>query len=407
MIPSVLVLIASLIGIFTLLYKDVISQEMKKLMPEALIEDNPRRVDSTWPNDSLSNPAEAFSGGEVDMMQMDLAKCPPVDLEEDTFGIAVCSLVRDMYYQNEHGFRWNRALRMFGQVFLVMLTIGTQIFILSKVKQLVVAGNVHDIRESYSAYELAIYTKEHVYLNANQKYRGYKEWMPPLDVAVQRLNTMNDDDRESACKIPLSQPAFFFFVLLLWSLIVLGELRRATTLQMHITMLDTVESMDQSMKQEGDPEEMTYTIIGMTRFMKICITVLMFIPRMAIALYLLYVGCRFLLATSDFEGLILNAVALEFILLIKDLFYMSLVPARSHIDLSLTKINPYPKRLSPHWYNFATSFVYLGVTVIWVWFYMYHFQSVLPEYQWDVHEVCVKYIEEATAVIQMGETLQQ
>lgn len=284
----------------------------------------------------------------------------------------------------------------------MILTIFTQCFLLNKIKQLVVAASVHDIREAYDKYELAVYTEAHTYLNVNNKHRGYKEFMPSIDEAIQRLMSLSADDRASVCQIPLSQPAFFFFVLLLWTLIVLGELRKAMTLQLQITMLETVHDMKESMKSEGDD---VMTIVGMTRAMKWCLTILMFVPRMAIAIYLLWMGCRFLLATTDFENLILNAVALEFVLLIKDMLYMSLVPARSHLDLGLTKISPYPKRLSPHWYNFATSFIYLGLCILWVYLYMYHFQSVLPEYQWDVHEVCVKWIEDSTQLLQIGETI--
>merc|ERR1719498_931526 len=120
----------------------------------------------------------------------------------------------------------------------------------------------------------------------------------------------------------------------------------------------------------------------------------MFIPRMAITSVLLWIGCRWLLATTDFADLVMNAIALEFILLIKDCLYVALMPARSNIDLSLTKIQPFPKRLSPAWWNFADSFLLLLVAVLWVYLYMRHFQQVLPDYRWDVHDVCVEYIKE-------------
>jgi hypothetical protein len=325
----------------------------------------------------------------------DIAVCPPTDIDEDTFGISVCALTRDSHFMAVHGFSIARSVRVVGTIFLVVVTVFIQAYLLSKITTFVTARAVHDIRESYDQYEMAMCGQDNTYLTVNGKNRCKDDnAFPSLDEALTRLNNMDGFTRDNVCRIPLSQPMFFGVVLMIWTLIVLGELRKALNFQIQILMLETLDSMADSMVHETGEDAYSGIITGMTWPFKVLVTVLMFIPRTSIAVYLLWVGCRLLLATTSFSDLIMNAVGLEFVLLIKDTLYFALVPARSHLDLTLTKITPYPKKLTPHWFNFASSFFFFGVSLVWVLLYMYHFQSVLPDYKWDVHEVCIQYIKE-------------
>lgn len=325
----------------------------------------------------------------------DIAISPPVELEADTFGMSVCAITRDSYFMSLEGASCARIVRLFVAIFLVILTISIQVFLLMKIKEFVSARAVHDIREAYDTYELAIYGEKHTTLTKHGNHRGIPSSMPPLDVAMKRLNGMSEDDRDDACRIPLSQPTFFGVILLVWTLTCLAELRKAVTLEEQIIMLKTVPSMAEAMRQGEDEKSSSDGVIeGMTLPMKIIITLVMFIPRVLITLYLLWVGCRWLLATTDFSDLIMNALALEFILLMKDTLYVALMPARNHLDLQLTLIEPYPKKMRPAVFSFANSLVLLGIASLWVDLYMTRVQQVLPEYQWDVHDVCSNYIKE-------------
>merc|ERR1719163_1784339 len=83
-------------------------------------------------------------------------------------------------------------------------------------------------------------------------------------------------------------------------------------------------------------------VTSLTVSAKLAIFVFGICPRVGIALYLLWIGCRWLLATNNFSDIILNAVALEFVLLFKDAIYLALVPTRNRIDLENTKIEAPP-----------------------------------------------------------------
>jgi len=210
---------------------------------------------------------------------------------------------------------------------------------------------------------------------------------------------MNENDKDDICRIPLSQPYFFGLILLIWTLTCVAELRKTFHLEMTIIMLPTIDSMQDAVaKENADPSVRDMVITGLTLWMKIGLTLLTFLPRLCVTLYLLWVGCRWLLATNAFADLILNAVALEFILLIKEGLYTALMPTRSHLDLCVTKILPHTKRMSSDWYNFANTLLLLVVSVVWVYGYMVHLQQVLPQYNWDVHEVCVEFIKKRYAV---------
>lgn len=341
---------------------------------------------------SLKDPA--MDDIDVDTIVVDVATMRPIEIDEDTFGMTLCSMTRDFYFIFLHGCSLARCVRLIKSFLLLALTIVLQVLLLG-FSQFVCARQVHEIREAYDLFEVAIYGKEHTTLTENGKHRGIPAYQPPFDEAMKRLNGLSEDDQDSICRIPLSQPTFFGLILLIWTLTCLTELRKAFELQFHIWMLETVPSMSMAMRRgEEEANEEGDIIRGMTRYMKALTTIIMFIPRVGITIYLLWIGCRWLLATTDFADLIMNAVALEFVLLIKEALYVALVPSRSRHDVKNTFFEPYPKTIAPAWFNFVNTLLILALACVWVFLYMHHFQMVLPDYRWDVHDVCAEYIKE-------------
>merc|ERR1712176_1742796 len=80
-------------------------------------------------------------------------------------------------------------------------------------------------------------------------------------------------------------------------------------------------------------------IVSLTRPLKAFILVTMLIPRALMALGLLWLGCRWIAATNNFEYLLLNAVSLAFIVGLPSLLYSSVVPTRTKRDVIFTKID--------------------------------------------------------------------
>merc|ERR1712007_369539 len=150
----------------------------------------------------------------------------------------------------------------------------------------------------------------------------------------------------------------------------------------------------------GGEETHSLRVVGLTYVVK-AIIALIALVRLGICGVLLWMGCRWLVATTNFGDLILNAVALVFVVELKDFMYMILVPSRNKRDLQNTNIAPPREKEKPSFFLFIGSFFWIPVTVMWVFGYIYMFQQVLPEYKWDITEVCAKWKMERYSLVKM------
>merc|ERR1711998_374614 len=103
-------------------------------------------------------------------------------------------------------------------------------------------------------------------------------------------------------------------------------------------------------------------------------------------------------ATNHFSDLLLNAVGLDFILEFPVVFFQAMVPARNKYDLNVTKVLPpfHPIFVDMRMALWVVAFNILSIG--WVSSYMLYFQNVLPDYRWDVHDVCKEWIRVHYAV---------
>jgi hypothetical protein len=293
-----------------------------------------------------------------------------------------------------------------------------------EVKEFVSAKAVHDVRVVYDKYEDAIYnctgtatqtvagiTTPNCNITPFNNWRGIKSAWPGKTEARKRLASMSEGDQGDACRISLSQPYFIFAILLIWTLRCMLEMRKTWELAMNCFMLPRVPDMetiiDRETRQDKDEDsdgiqsdhEVTLgvNIVGLTLWLKAILVLFSFI-RFALACVLLFLGARWLLATNRFADLILNAIALEFIMDLKELLYAALVPTRNKLDLSLTTVKPAYKKMQPGCGAFLSTLAILLVACLVVFLYMVYFQQVLPDYQWDVKEVCSAWISERFCV---------
>jgi len=79
-------------------------------------------------------------------------------------------------------------------------------------------------------------------------------------------------------------------------------------------------------------------IHGMTRGLKFFVIVFVILPKMIIALVLLWMGSCWLVAASDIDDLVMNAVAVEFIMLTDDLFFEALASRVMQRDVEMASI---------------------------------------------------------------------
>lgn len=360
-----------------------------------------RSQDSSSTDEESGMEQAAARGRRRSDAKEDDAPIPEEAFDEDMFGMMVVALIRDFFYMSIGKGTLSSRLARFGTTFgLLGICIGTQVFLLVKITDFVSARAVHDIRIAYDEYEVHMYNE--TYLTVNGKHRGLDGHFVP-----ENFRSLTAEQQASACRIPLSQPDFFFVVLLIWTLTCIGEIKACLHLFVQLAAtLGTCANMEEAKwspeedagaDDKGEHDDHEFIIKALPLWLKAVIFVFVIIPRLGITTFLLWVGCRWLLATNNFADLILNAVALEFILLLKEMMYRVLVPHRNKIDLGGTFIKT-STREPPSAKAFTQTLSWLLVAFAWVVSYMgipHHvdgWQMVLPDYRWDLHDVCIPWV---------------
>jgi len=137
-------------------------------------------------------------------------------------------------------------------------------------------------------------------------------------------------------------------------------------------------------------EEGAVAVIGLTFAMKTVIAFFCLFPRIVSVSVLNLLGCRWLMATNSLSDVLLNALALEFMMVLKELLYTTLASTRNKFLTENTLfMAPGPGNLGIA--GVVGSMAWAIVACLWVYLYIFHFQRVLPEYNWDVREVCATW----------------
>jgi len=347
-------------------------------------------------------------------------------LDEDAYRAAMVLIIRDgQFLAKGQGASMLRVTRILGHVALLAATIITQIILLNQIKFLVTPQAVTTIRTAYDHYELKMCggVENHTTLTINGKHRCKPQYFQP-----ELFMGLDDELKADVCNIPFSQLRFFKLVLLIWGLTCIGQMKMCIetfatvmfatpTCESMVTAVISMEEAEhqqslsrqisegsvpidvlhQSLAKEisqGDGRQGVETVIqALTSPMKAIIFFTVLLPWFVISCNLLAQGSRWLAATNDFGDLILNAVGLEFVLLLKDLVYHTIITERNKRELRNTRVHPMVKKESAGFLVFMGGFIWGALAWAWVYAYIFHLQTVLPEYKWDVHASCTRWLQ--------------
>jgi len=328
---------------------------------------------------------------EEESHAVSIQECSPEPLPEGIHSVAIACTVKDVARSVRKG-HWT-SLRL-GRTcitnMLVVMVMVLQFFLIWQTKHLVSPHAVASIREIYDKYERMMYTDgqsvQHIYLTKHGNARG----SDTKYFNSSRFTLMDKEERDAVCRFPLSQPAFLVIILVIWTLTCFSEIRETIDMMNRLMIgTPTVATMALALDRQDDDSG---TIVGLTWSMKLYIVLCVLIPRVFMTIFLLWLGSRWLTATIGFGNVLLNAVALEFILMLRELLYLTVLPTRLQKEHELVLVN-FPKKNEP-----ATCCTYFGmflaavVVVGWVLLYICFLQQVLPDYKWDVHSTCVDYL---------------
>jgi hypothetical protein len=161
----------------------------------------------------------------------------------------------------------------------------------------------------------------------------------------------------------------------------------------------TIENMKESCEETPETGDEAVIVVGLTTVVKVLIVILILIPRFIVSCVLLWLGCRWLCGTMGFSDILQNAVCLEFILMLKNIFYTTMAPHHNKVETRNTLVLPSQNKQSPNPSAYLGAFAWGILSLLWVFLYIEVFQQVLPEYNWDIHDACEDYltsIESAT-----------
>jgi len=325
--------------------------------------------------------------------------------EEDSFGLAVALIVRDLHAISHSN--CNKKLRMSRLAFsmgLIFLTVTIQISIIVCTKKYTTPQQVAAIRGSYDEYEQAMYG-EHTEVNQHGKHRGIAGFFN-----ASAFDALDDDLKSDICNIPLSQLGFISLILLVWAITCLVQLKKslenfAVLILFSLNIQDMTYCCYESSPAEDPGEEdgskeawdiedtnPVLVITGLTWRVKVFLSTFVFFPDIFSTIYVLWLGSRWLVATNDFGNVLSNAVALEFVLMLKRLIFFALASERNKRDLAHTAVAPCWGEEPAGYTIYFSSTIWALLAVLWVYYYVYH-QAVLPDYKWDVHSVCTPWLQ--------------
>merc|ERR1719487_1673465 len=165
--------------------------------------------------------------------------------------------------------------------------------ILLFVKKYVMGESVWNIQGNYASFHHDVFDK-----HGNFQDDHWHSW---------------DGPRESLCGAVLNKAFFLGCILFLWIGRMLQELKSCRNLLVDLRTLPSVPSeatIQHTIIRRNDQVE----IIGMTCGTYTTLFILVVLPKTLICIFLTCIGCQWLTATESFADLILNALALEFII---------------------------------------------------------------------------------------------
>jgi len=302
------------------------------------------------------------------------------NLQEDMWGVSILEVVTDFAEFFDGRFSLGRLMRSVFTATAMCVNLGLQFVILYYVNKFIVGQAVHETQTNYARYHREVFARNGTFMQ-----EIWENWDGPL---------------LKLCNMAVSKITFTFAIVFLWTGRMLGELRTILDLHHdvhHIKDLpankapsDMVfEVMDDSTQKVEE-----YHLVFLNCKARMCIYVLVIIPKFLIAIILTWIGCRWLAATESFSDLILNALALEFVINIDEFMFSYFSPAAMRERLGALKIIHYldPKHHPDDDYEiiraYITSLMYMMVAAVWSWVYLQKFQQVLPSFQHDIHQHC-------------------
>lgn len=301
------------------------------------------------------------------------------DLTEDMWGIAVMLVTREVAETSERGFKGDCAIRICYATICVVLNLVLQLFLLKWVNEYIVGNSVWILQGQYAQFHREIFNDKGEFQD-----HSWMKWEGP---------------RGELCDAVINKKLFLSGILFLWIGRMLGEFKTCHRMTREIWSLPSAPSgahsghcLIEGRKAAGGA---ITEVIAMTTLTRVLIYVVVLVPKVTVCLLLAVLGSQWLTATLSFSDLILNALALEFIIGIDENILEFFLPARIKERLGSTKF-AYPTK-EPHTPeqadralvdDYTRNLLYFVAAICITTAYTLYAQQVLPGSGHDIEEHC-------------------
>jgi len=299
-----------------------------------------------------------------------VAKAP---VPSDAYGVAILCITKGCNVLGKEASHLERAQGYSSVIFglcVLLLNAALQLWLLIYTRVNILTLMVKQIRATYEEFHDELFTEDGTFLPA-----AWEAWEP--------------EKKDVLCQFPLSSTCFFLSVLFIWSMVILDDMRKSVLLfQDLINLAPSLERGDMLMVLDDD-----IMLARMNRTTRALVIGCAVVPKFLLGIITWWIGCRWLASTPAFADLVLNSCALGFIINIDECIFWAIVPQA--ICMQTEKSSIFSKRLAASMdpkeikmFEFVRAAFNLLLAFCLTWMYVYHWQTVLPDYKWDISPLC-------------------
>lgn len=263
-------------------------------------------------------------------------------------------------------------LRLIASLAVLFANLVLTVLVLNYIHEFVVEPSVREAQVRYHHFHTHVYAESHFF--SMDKWHEY-------------------ECKEEVCQLTMINRPFYYAMLFLWTLTTLREWREIDRLIRTIIAIDSCSDAS-DMLEFADThcfrkEGLCY-IVALTPGTRIMLCILTVLPRILIAFYLVWLGCRWLSASASFADMVLNSLALEFVMDIDNDLYTSVLPVDTRKKISQTKFFLRQTRMNlakverTEFRAYVRSLLWITACVVCILLYGEIVQSVLPS---DLHRL--------------------
>lgn len=258
------------------------------------------------------------------------------------------------------------------------------------------------IAEGFILLTVKWYLTQPAVVAARALYAEYERNYRDPDTGLIDVQAFHLDNSLQAeiCQLPLANRYFCFVIIAVWTASVAVEVKEAIWFAWAWWHLGKADRYHPITRWNADKKK--FIIQKCHPEIKAVIFTFIIFPKILIAIFCWWLGCRWLIATPNYHDFILNAVALSFVLDISSLIYTCIIPRESQMwiayhvielpdtvektkNVTTMKRNRVRNSLIRMGASWLSA---LGIPVL----YMV-FQQAIPGYKWDVAGPCETYFE--------------